>query len=821
MSLAPHPVVCPQFFEVGIDTEESLGDSKGATKVQLAEDGIFFLENHKLKCKRHRLPTISLANDVWDIDYDDNMLLALSFDGSVVAWKGEVESYAVVEEEDIETLSRKLLVLPELSSIDIPHLICLRGDVGLVCVISRNTLHIVKIEGDLSISLSNNIDIKNKMNPNFIETVTECKIWGHEVLYVAYAVLGNDITVYSVDPTNKDVPCKLCHVHQQDNWVSSLSNGHYPIYVAGDSGGVLSIFTTDYVGSIEMENDTNGKEDQEGRDKTAEFRLITSVNSFADSPVAITSLLVTEDNIVWVGTSNGVVYCCHFDHQGETPNLVKFKKIRLHCAGWGPCVILWEPYTDNVNESDWHRMNGVLTSVCKETGMIAQSEVFDFSDLVCNCCPVSIETQESVGHRLFVKSCVCLSHLNMLVVVNESSEVTLWNLLTGVVVLELNTEAIKGKVINVMAYEYAKTERNRTNFVLFLGLIDGSMYIYHISRFESQLMYEFQQSSTVYSVLDLIGTISKNLPSKGTGDDDSSVMGIQDLDSVGSDQQERDAMVEIPGSWEVNSSRFCPKFKQPPLPVSDIFISTQGQYICACYARSCVYVYEIDSGVLAYHVNLDYDEICDISKVVSMKRNKEFGDSHVEGSYCENDSLVLVILGRSVLKLFDALRGVIVKEVKLEDDDYTVSVADKLQFCGAWDLSEMDGFENDFVGMLVTNSGNVYAFGNVTPMVLVHERNTSHDTRSRLDAMDVMPLGIEVFDVWSAFIVIIRYVRSTTVFKFDARDSFFSVVKYQTFTIENKKVNIVKAYPLEGDYFRLAPRFMIALSDGTTCSFNM
>lgn len=853
MSTAPHPIVCPVFFDIGIDSEESLGESRGATTVKLADNGVFFLENSVLKCKRHQLEMVIMSNDVWDIDYDDNMLIAIQFDGTVMAWKGEVDAYGEVEIEDVASLSRRLFTLPEISESDTPHMICLRGDVGVVCVISHSTLRLVKIESDLSISLSHSLDITNKENPNFTESISDCKIWGRESLFVAYSVLGSAVTIYSIDVMDKEEPCKLCLVHEQEGWVTALSNGQCPVFATGDSAGTICFYSSKTVtatnSNVNLEKSAVTNENDDGdpiADSTVEgsssyvhtdyfnsIQVLYTATPFMDSPITITSLLVSEENIWWMGTSDGVVYCCHFDCQeGEVPSFTRLKKVRLHCAGWGACDILWEPYMDNtIGEGEWHRVNGILTSVCKDTGIIAQSEVFDFTDLVCQSCPLAIETVESVGHRMFVKSCVCLNQLNILVVVDEASEVTLWNLLTGVMALELNTEVVKGKIISVAGYEFMKTDKYLTNFILFFGLMDGSVYACYVSRYETQLVYEFQQSTTVFSVLDLVGSISKHLPSRVLKDDESSLMRVQDQDgdTVNSSVQDKPGMIEIPDSWEINFSLFAEKFKHPPIPVSDMFISSRGQHVCVCYARCALYVYAIDTGTLAFHVDLDADQICDISRVVLVKDSEACDDSYAGGgggatgmgSVCEQDSLVLAIMGKTVLKLFDALTGVILAEIKLEEDDYAASVGDTFQLCGVWDLTEMKEFSNSFVAIIVTNNGNVFAFGNRTPLELIHERMSIPDTHNNIDAMDSLPMGVEVFDIWSAFIVIVRFVRSLMVIKFDMRESFFSVTRSQRFTIENKKARIVSAYPLDGDYHVSAPRVMIALSDGTTCTFNM
>lgn len=856
-----HPVVCPQFFEIGTDHEEKLGGSAGVSKVHLTDDGIFFLQNHTLKCKRYPMEIIRLATDVWDIDYDDNMLLALQYDGSIIAWKGEVGSYVEVELEEVSTLSRKLFVIPELVSLDMPHKICLRGDVGVVCVISHSTLRLVKIESDLSISLTSCLDITNKDYPNFSETVSDCKIWGTNELYVAYTVLGSAITVYSIDPTNKTTPCQLCLVHHHDSWLTAVSNGQYPLFASGDSAGTICFFSSNIVETSAVNNmGKNEKRADEEKEEKADFleknmgeevgkgaqkdegrehcflHLYTA-RPFTDTPVTITALLATEENILWIGTSDGVVYCSHFepiDENTQLPSFVKLKKIRLHCAGWGACVLLWEPYVDTgTGDYQWHRINGVLTSVCKDTGVIAQSEVFDFSDLVCNCCPMAIETLESRGHRMFVKSCVCLSQLNLVVVVNEASEVTLWSLLTGVMMLELNTEAVTGKIIKAAGYEFVSTDKYLTNFILFLGLADGTIFACFVSRYAARQVYEFQQSTTVFSVLDLIGgTLSKHpSPSKATRDDDSSLMGVQSVPeqetdnvTVNSSFFDKDGvLVHVPDSWEINFSQFAVKFKHPPIPVSDIFISTLGQHVCVCYARCCLYVYAIDTGTMLFHVDLEHDRICDISKVVLVRDMQGCNESFVGGSVAmDQDSLILALLGNNVLKLFDALTGVILTEVTLEEDSYAASVGDSFQFCGVWELTDVKGYGNDFVVILVTNNGNVYALGNNTPLVLVQERHLPPDGQNGLsDTVDCLPMGVEVFDIWNAFIVIIRFVRSTIVFKFDMRENYFSVIKSQTFTVENQKVSIVYVHPLEGDYHKFVPRIMIALSDGTTCSFNM
>jgi hypothetical protein len=857
MAAAPHPIVCPQFFEIGIDSEESLGESKGASKVKLTDNGIFFLENNTLKCKQHRMPEVIMSQNIWDIDYDDNMLIALQYDGTVMAWKGEIDSYAEVDDEDIDSLSRKLFVLSEVAESDSPHIICLRGDVGVVCVISHSTLRLVKIESDLSISLSHSVDITNKDNPNFSETVSDCKIWGNENLYVAYSVLGSVVTIYSIDSMDKDMPCKLCLQHEQEGWATALSNGQYGVFAAGDSAGTVSFFCaekqiTDSVVECEMvtngasvenmnvdsnENCDSGNNEGIQQHESSHsvganisavvdgIKLLYTATPFMDSPVTITAILATDDNIWWISTSDGVVYCTHFyTRDGEVPSLTKLKKVALHSAGWGACAVLWEPYVESsFNESEWQRINGVLSSVCKETGVIAQAEVFDFSDLVCQSCPLAIETMESVGNRMFVKSCTCLPQLNILVVVDEASEVTLWSLLTGVMALELNTEVVKGKIISIAGYEFLKTDKYLTNFILFFGLVDGSMYACYVSRYETQYIYEFQQSTTVFSVLDLIGTLSKQLPSKVLKDDDSSLMGVQeqDGDTVNSSVQGDRGVVEIPDSWEINFTKFAMKFKHPPLPVSDIFISSRGQHVCICYARCSLYVYTIDTGALAFHVDLEYEQICDISKVVHVKDMEGCDDSYAGGSVFDQDSLILSLLGKTVLKLFDALTGVILTEVNLEEDDYANSIGDTFQFCGVWDLTEVKEYSNNFVAIIVTNNGNVYAFGNHTPLSLIYERNSILNSREDLGAMDTLPMGVEVFDIWSAFIVVIRFTRSMVVFKFDMREAFFSVIRSQTFTIENDRVSIIHAYPLEGDYQRSTPRIVIILSDGTTCTFNM
>lgn len=812
MAAAPHPIVCPAFYDIGIDIEDCLGEKGGASKVQLVEGGIFFLENCVLKCKRHQMDVITLSEGVWDIDYDDNMLMALQHDGSLVAWKGDVESYGS-ELQDIDSLSRKLFVFPGLARLNSPHILCLRGDVGVVCVISHSTLHLVKIESDLSIYLSHSLGIGDKEKTNFTETVSDCRIWGTDVLFVAYTVLGNAVTIHSIDLGDREHPCKLSLVHHQESWVTALSNGQCPIFASGDSVGTICFFAASTAGERESQS--------------AAATLLFTAHPFADMPVTITSLLVEEHNILWIGTSDGVVYCSLFDCESECSSLVKLKKVRLHCAG-GASSLLWEPYTDRSTgggEGEWQRINGVLTSVCRDTGLITQSEVFDFSDLVTSCCPLSIEAGESAGHRMFVKACVCLSQLNLLVVVDEASDVTLWSLLTGVIVLELNTEAVKGKIISVASYEFLRTDKYMTNFILFFGLSDGTMYACFVSRYESQLMPECHQS-TSFSVLDLLGTLSK-LPSRVAKDDEGSLMGAQDADTLNSSAlDEVEGVQQVPASWEISFSVFAADSRHPPLPVSDVFVSVLGQHVCVCYARCSLYTYAIDTGALMLHVDLQHENVCDASQVVSVRDTKDCGDSLAGWSASEQDALVLALLGRGVLKLFDALTGVILTEVGLEDtfqpgEGPSADGGDSFQFCGVWDLTARQ-YSDDYVGILAANSGNIYAFGNISPLVLVCEgRSRRAGTGHQPGDIDFLPMNVKVFDIWRAFIVTVQFMRSVIVFKFDMRENYFSMIKSQSFDVRCKKASVVHVYPLEGDYLSLTPRVVLVLSDGATFTFNM
>jgi len=775
----------PQYYSIA----SSKISNPYVPKVLLTGDGAFTLERGNVYVIKSFCDAVCLNQEVWDIDFDDKMLLALTKCGDLVVWKGDMDGY--YDGSCLEDNCRQLLHLDGYDETSSFHMVCFRGEAGLICVISPGTLRLVKVDLDLSISLSVSMPLPGPQSEYIVEPLQNCALWGTENLFLAYSVSSNSLYILSIDLNNPDDPFPVKHVHDHQNWVTALSRGICSVSASGDNGGGLTLWRATGQGSIEC---------------------LHSAPSFID--VAITALQMIDSCTFWVGGADGCLTLSQFN----TYNPVPLRMLSLHPHAQVD-ALFWERHgADSAApispSSRCKSVSGIVSSACAITAKAALMDTSDITDSMFSVFPEVFSSPPFVGHKSFISNCLYLPRLGVLVVVDISSDVTLWSLSTLQCLRKLNTGISEcDRVMRMEGSE--RSAESRVEATVYFGLHSGRVIECTVSASEKKLTMSHMtlRAEQSFSVLDLMESLSRPESMYVTQDQDTEARRnvgslIDDDDSVpGEEDREERGM-----DWAAVCRPFLPQYPFPPLPVSDLFLSPHATVFCACHARCSLYVHSVRNNAPILQVDLDYNDVVDITQVQPCTDSADTADS---------DALLLALLGKNMLKVLDATKGKMTFQCPIELPMYS-STSFKPQYCGMWDLSIpgiSEGGAGDYFGIVVSNTGSAYAIRENCPPTLVYDSDT--DDFSAKDHLSAVPICVKLEYVWNSFIAVISTFRYLTFLKFDMSKCTPSVSRVQKVRFSDEKSRIVYFAAVDTDFSTRTNRVLVVLSDGTSYTLVM
>jgi hypothetical protein len=785
-------------------------------KVFAVRDGAFYLQSGNFFVVAKYFPPLLLASDVVDIDIDDRMLMVLSYDGNVTAWKGDIEGYIDGINEDDN--SRWLLKFKPSDDrlIILNHMITFRGEAGIICILTREALQLIKIDIDLNITLSETLPVPGPIHPFICEPIKKCTIWGVDDLFLVYCVDGSSLYIIRIDAVDITNPCSQCEVYDHQAWVTALSCGPSTICASGDANGGITMFSTLSGGDIEK---------------------LFYVNSFASS--AITALAVVNDSMLWVGLADGSIISAQFDTQ--TSVLPRMHTLNIFVVGVAD-MLSWEPANASAPTSPF-ATTGFLTAANFASGSIAQVEISPTIDSIFCVYPEALTVSQEYWHKCFVVTYLYLPLMDVLVIVDFESNVKLWSLsstqfIRNIIVNEAIEDRVYDRVMSITGFEIM-ADGGTVDATLFLGMFSGRVIHCHVSTSASQrtesrrYILKAEQS---FSALDLLETLSEPFAARDNGcekDDDSSAnIFIEDDDQLstgfgtdgGGVAVDSESMID--DVWTVwHAELSTGGITIPPVSVSDLFVSSLASVLCVCHARSVLYIHSLNSNKPFLNVDLDYHDLVDISTVQYSGREISQSTSPAK------DRLLLALMGKSVVKILDAIKGKVIAEIDVSLSNQ-LTPSETVQHCGVWDsqpfiLDEFDGDEESlrlesprFVVAVVTSDLRVFMTGNHIQTKLVHAHGDfSPPVMNVLKSPDVLyyvPTGLQVFEAWSTNIVCFSTFRELVFLKVDFSQIDPVVTKSHRVQLSDEKIRILNTSVVEANSSNRTNRLLIVLSDGTS-----
>jgi hypothetical protein len=788
-------------------------NSSNIPKIFAFGDGAFYLRCGELFVAKKDFPPMLLACEVEDVDFDDKMLMVLSCDGSLTAWKGEIDGYIDGPNEDDNC--RQLYKFEPSDAEELTpssRMLSFRGNAGVICVLTQESVQVVKIDIDLNITLSETLPVPGPIHPFICEPIKKCTIWGVDDLFLVYCVDGSSLFIIRIDAVDITNPCSHCEVYDHQAWVTALSSGPSTICASGDANGGITMFSTLSGGDIEK---------------------LFCVNSFASS--AITALAVVNDSMLWVGLADGSIISAQFDTQ--TSVLPRMHTLNIFVVDVAD-MLSWEPANASPPSTKKSGMSGLLLAACFASGTISQIDISPTIDSIFSVYPQALTEYQTSTHKLFVSCCLYLPLLDVLVVADFRAHVKLWSLsstqfIRNLIVNEYNGDRVK----SITGFEIM-ADGGAVEATLFLGMYSGKVIQCNVTVSANRHNMSrccSAKAEQSFSVLDLLestaGSIRTHETRPENNDDTAAKVFIDDDDDLTNDD-DADRSVVVGGNTTVLTQESAEEEWTvshvelaigggftPPIPVSDLFVSSLASVLCVCHARCALFVHSLDLNTPMLNVDLDYHDLVDISTVQYSGREISQSTSPAK------DRLLLALMGKSVVKILDAIKGKIIAQLNISLTNH-LSASETVQYCGIWDSlplsaeSSKDSLSLRFVAVVVTNKLGVFVTGNhlETRLVYDHADLSAPVMKSRVipDLLCSVPTGIKMFDAWRTSIVCISAFRELVFLKFDFSQIDPVVTKSHRVQLSDEKIRILNTSAVEANSSNRTNRLLIVLSDGTS-----
>ena len=834
----------------------------------------FLLDHHELWAyQKDQLP-VQLGIDILDINYDDNMLLSLTSSGEIIVWQGDLHDFCTPD--NAQEFSRLLFTIPNfVHDPETNYMVCFKGSVGLICILNNSgSLYLIKVDIDLSIPLDYTTSIP-LMKSEEIET---CAIWGDEIMFLVYTQTNQVFVSLLIDLSNSN-PCSEVLRFTSSYPITCLCHESKEISIYGDSNGGITLWNITSDSLIE-------------KVLTVHSFIHSAVTSLhlarenivwiggSDGTIISSYINIQKENPIVLKLSIFRLHSLNSYstylrwYPSDVPELSGFRLLT------------------NVQKGDREStLSGLIVTICSVTGEISSIRLTPFlnSVITTNPLPTKVWTiPRLVGdHGVPFQSCyqynieliLYLPSQHLLLVCN-SCQIDLWNpissefiqsidmmespmrsfLLEGKITIMtlLNEEiqSLEGKEIGQQEEIYFGT--------ILIGLITGSVWKLVLRRkFCGSVLGNDgilrPQNTNRYSVLDMMESLSviqsPNLIDEKEKED--IVLGSEGIPlsqpNVSKILDEESMMTQSehhlsPFLFEVTCTRIDPQTPIipqsnrkptnfslfPPIPVTDIFVSSKKTVICVIHSRCSFSIYSLASSQMIRTIHLNpTDSVVEIcSSTITTT---------------EDENLIIGILGNEKLKILDVIKGSNLFDIMISDLPIIPST-EKVLFSQIISLSPnpmipLGDNRNHQAIVLLTSTGNLYFFHDLlnprpiqlfdSESILFQERDHEDDDGGSggggeddgsIDYLSFIPVRIDHYPfpmLSSRSLLIIQTFRVLIFLLVDSSKNphhpqISKLSKIEFNTIPSQRRRILVSYPVELDWKNEMYRILVVMSDGST-----
>jgi hypothetical protein len=854
--------------------------------------GGFLLEDHELWAYQKDQTPVQLGTDILDIDFDDNMLLSLTISGEVIVWQGDLHEYCTPE--NVQEFSRLLFSIPDfVHVVETNYTICFKGSVGLICILtSFGSLYLIKVDIDLSISLDYNTAIPLVAS----EKIETCAIWGDEIMYLVFTQTNQVFVAMLIDLSNPNSPCSEVLRSPSSFPITCLCHESKEISIYGDSNGGITLwniysdtlidkvltvhsFIPSAVTSLHLMAHENvvwiG-----GSDGT----IVSSfINIQKENPIVLKLSILRLHSLSSYSTFLRW-------YPSDAPELSGFRLLSNAQRGERESISSGAILTicSVTGEVSSTKLSPFLDSIITTNPFPSTVWTIPPSAAVgYHGIPFPICYQSNIDLVLY------LPYQHLLLICTPSCRIDVWNPITSefcqsIDLMEspMRSLLLEGKITtitllneeiqSVESDEIGQREEECIGSIL-IGLITGSVWTLELRRRvyalpgnngragEGVLKSQNHNNTNRYSVLDMMESLSVI--------QNSNLLDEHDRDGIGAGPESRDhhlsqkileedslltrsenqlssllyqvtctridshtSTIPQSGRKQTHLDRL---FLFPPIPVTDIFVSSKKSILCVIHSRCSFSIYSLTSSQMIRTINLNpSDSVVDICSSSNTSTSKMPSTSVSLDK--DEDTLIIGILGKEKLMILDVINGSHLYAIMVQDLPMIPSTETILfsQIISLGSLSNTTGDttcpHNNRAMILLTTAGNLYFFHNfsnprpiqlfASESILFHDgdEGTSHD--HDVDHLSSVPLRIDYYPfpmlnsrsllIIQTFRILIFLIIDSTKHPHHPQISKLSKIEFKTTPTQRRRV--LSSYPIELDWKNEMYRILVVMSDGST-----
>jgi hypothetical protein len=270
----------------------------------------------------------------------------------------------------------------------------------------------------------------------------------------------------------------------------------------------------------------------------------------------------------------------------------------------------------------------------------------------------------------------------------------------------------------------------------------------------------------------------------------------------------------------------------PPIPITDILISSLKSILCVVHSRSSLSIYSLRSAQMIRYMNLNSsDHVVDICSFNSSETIDTSSSNQVE------EQLIIGLLGHERMKIFEAISGSLLYDI-LTCGLPMIPSTEKILFAQIISLrNETDIAAGRIITpgvILLTSPGNLYYIPNLTnprPIQLLDgesvlendDQDEIDDNKRRrrpnVDHLYPVPTKIDHYHlplIKSKSILILQTFRVLLILLIDSSKQFPQIIKISKISLRSKlHQRLVLSYPIEVDWRKELFRIVVVMSDGS------
>lgn len=643
--------------------------------------------------------------------------------------------------------------------------LCYNHNYRILCLFYEHKLNIIKFSTDdgYSIISNTNIALHQYASIAYPIEVENCCFWGDVNLFVVGKLKGCGMLIISMNSdSTKD---NMVQIVEHRIWITALSHHGILIgessdsdncYASGDSNGSISIWTS---------HDNN---------------IVKILYAYKFCPNAIITSLFFNSNILWIGSTDGVITCCRVNYDNLL--LIKLNVICVHMTSHSSFIFFTPDVSpisngsaNNAVRNKANMSSGMLLSISYYDGTVTRTKINEITNAIYTLSSPSstsfVHSNDNMqltedqsrprmtSHQNIVTSCLYISVLNAIVTATIDHIISVWSLETNKIItyimlyenIQLHSESSN---ISTIAYyvvsDIIEDNIRKLEINLLFGIANGKLMevlLKNNQKCNNVNQHSAYKSTNENSNIDTKTIFGKqsytSAPNKMPlafsaldiiENDGVSGQGYQlPIEDDAGDKPTASDDISFQLTYEIAPTTFASKFyNHPPLAITDIFFSSLMHAICICYGRCALYVHSLLLNKPILQIDLDAeDTIVDISLAKMFSNISQVSNSPTDNEVLlsEEDNLCLTLITKQVLKILNVLNGSILYEINLfksfpelydnlSENNYTIHDA-IISFCSVCLLKHSDNSSNSAESLIASKQKS-----KKTRNVVKHERYT-------------------------------------------------------------------------------------------------